>query len=121
MSVDELASSPTLLAGRRVLLREGVRCHDLRTILLKPKTAKGWRETVRRMADRSVVLDPIAENQQWAVTSYLIAISPNCSGPVPTNVAMSSVSSLLNRQQPPPRPGSPAETTLRYRGRAAHI
>ena len=76
VSVDELASSPTLLAGRRVLLRECVRCHDLRTILLKPKTPKGWRETVRRMADRSVVLDPIAENQQWAVTSYLIAISP---------------------------------------------
>ncbi len=41
-----------------------------------PRTPKNWRQTVRRMADRSTIFNPIAEPEQWAVTAYLIAISP---------------------------------------------
>ena len=51
-------------------------CHDLRTVLARPRTPENWHQTVQRMADRSTLLAPIAEDQQWEVTAYLIAISP---------------------------------------------
>lgn len=71
-----LASSPGLEAGQDVLLDECVTCHDLRTVLARPRTPADWRQTVRRMADRSTSLSPITEQQQWEVTAYLTAISP---------------------------------------------
>ena len=58
-----------------VLLRRCVQCHDLRTVLLRPRTPANWVRTVTRMADRSV-FTPITEPQQWAVATYLIAITP---------------------------------------------
>jgi len=66
----------SLRAGRGVLRRECVECHDLRTVLAKPRTPQNWRQTVQRMADRTTLLNPLDENEQWQVTAYLIAISP---------------------------------------------
>jgi len=71
-----LATPGSLRAGQAVLRRECVECHDLRTVLAKPRTPQNWRQTVRRMADRTTQLDPLEENEQWLVTAYLIAISP---------------------------------------------
>jgi cytochrome c5 len=71
-----LAAPESLRAGRDVLRRKCVRCHDLRTALARPRTPENWRSTVRRMADRTTLLDPIDEDEQWQVTAYLIAISP---------------------------------------------
>ncbi len=65
-----------LRAGRQVLRRDCIECHDLRTVLARPRTPENWRMTVRRMADRTTMLDPLDEEQQWLVTAYLIAISP---------------------------------------------
>jgi mono/diheme cytochrome c family protein len=59
-----------------VLRRECIECHDLRTVLAKPRTPDGWRQTVRRMADRTTMLNPLEEEEQWLVTAYLVAISP---------------------------------------------
>lgn len=75
-SLDEVASPQGLHAGQQVLLTECITCHDLRTVLARPRTPRNWRQTVERMADRSTLLSPITEEQQWQVTAYLIAISP---------------------------------------------
>ncbi len=71
-----LASSAGLAEGREVLTRKCTQCHDLRTILVKPRTPEAWHNTVKRMATRSTTLNPIDESEQWSVTAYLVAISP---------------------------------------------
>ena len=72
----QLTSTDGLLAGRSVLVNKCSQCHDLRTVLVRPRTPREWRQTVSRMANRSTVLSPIDETEQWQVTAYLIAISP---------------------------------------------
>ncbi len=74
--IQELSTREGLMAGREVLKRRCTQCHDLRTVLARPRTPSVWRETVRRMANRSTVLQSITEREQWQVTAYLIAISP---------------------------------------------
>ncbi len=76
VEIGRLASPEALMAGRDVLTSKCSQCHDLRTVLARPRTPDQWRETVRRMAQRSTVLNPITETDQWDVTAYLIAISP---------------------------------------------
>jgi cytochrome c5 len=74
--LPQIASPSGLRQGRGVLLRKCVQCHDLRTILAKPRTPESWVDLVRRMAERSV-FDPISETEQWYATAYLVAISPD--------------------------------------------
>ena len=74
--LQQIASPSGLSQGRGVLLRKCVQCHDLRTILAKPRTPENWVDLVRRMAERSV-FDPISEMEQWYATAYLVAISPD--------------------------------------------
>jgi len=45
-------------------------------VIARPRTPDGWRQTVRRMADLTSSLTPISEDQQWQVTAYLVALSP---------------------------------------------
>jgi len=73
---QRLASVHSLRAGQRVLRQECIECHDLRTVLAKPRTPQNWRQTVRRMADRTTLLNPLGEEEQWQVTAYLVALSP---------------------------------------------
>ena len=72
----QLATHASLRAGQRVLRQQCIECHDLRTVIARPRTPDAWRQTVRRMADRTTLLDPIDEQQQWQVTAYLVALSP---------------------------------------------
>ena len=74
--LQELASSKGLTDGRIVLTKKCTQCHDLRTILAKPRTPSAWQKTVKRMSNRSTVLTPISQSEQWQVLAYLIAISP---------------------------------------------
>ena len=53
-----LATDEGLLEGRDVLRSKCVQCHDLRTILARPRTPENWRQTVRRMAQRSTGAEP---------------------------------------------------------------
>ena len=71
-----LVSPNALRAGRDVLRQECVDCHDLRTVLARPRTPENWRQTVRRMADRMSLVDRLEDDKQWQVTAYLVAISP---------------------------------------------
>ena len=73
--VEELATVKSFKQGRDVLLSKCVQCHDLRTVLVKPRTPDNWVQTVNRMAERAV-FNPISEEEQWRVATYLIAISP---------------------------------------------
>ncbi len=82
--LDELASVAGLQTGRRVLLNKCVQCHDLRTVLVRPKTPEAWLQTVNRMADRAVIGKPIEERERWHVAAYLVAISPDLQQAVKT-------------------------------------
>jgi mono/diheme cytochrome c family protein len=79
---DLLTRPSTLRAGRLVLSRKCVQCHDVRTILSRPQPPESWRRVVGRMAERSVILDRITEPEELAVTAYLIAVSPQLRQPV---------------------------------------
>jgi cytochrome c2 len=75
-SLNELATPKSFSLGRDVLLSKCVQCHDLRTVLIKPRTPEQWVQTVSRMAERAV-FNPISEQEQWYAATYLIAISPD--------------------------------------------
>ncbi len=72
----DLSSKKGLIADRRILAAQCVQCHDLRTVLARPRTPQAWQQTVSRMANRSTILNPITDDDQWFVTAYLIAVSP---------------------------------------------
>jgi len=74
--LDDLASKKGLIAGRRILTAKCIQCHDLRTVLARPRTPKAWQQTVARMANRSTILNPITQDDQWFVVAYLVAVSP---------------------------------------------
>jgi mono/diheme cytochrome c family protein len=72
-----LATADAIDAGREVLLDKCVRCHDLKTILAKPRSPAGWWETVERMAEKPALFSPLKEPELYDVTAYLIAITPD--------------------------------------------
>ncbi len=73
--LGELATVGSLQAGRSVLLRKCVVCHDLKTILTRPRSPSDWVNTVERMAIKPAFTAPISELEQWQASAYLIAIS----------------------------------------------
>ncbi len=75
VKLADLETVVSLRQGRDVLLSKCVQCHDLRTVLVKPRTPDNWVQTVNRMAERAV-FNPISDEEQWRVATYLIAISP---------------------------------------------
>ena len=75
--LDQLASKRKLREGQHVLQRKCVICHDMRTILAKPRTPPDWVRLVNRMAIKPVIGEPIFEEEQWSVSTYLIAITPD--------------------------------------------
>lgn len=75
--LDLLASKRKLREGQHVLQRKCVVCHDLRTILAKPRTPPDWVRLVNRMAIKPVIGEPIFQEEEWSVSTYLIAITPD--------------------------------------------
>lgn len=73
--IDQLATVEALQAGRRVLLKKCVVCHDLKTVLTRPRSPSDWVNTVERMAIKPAFSEPITEFEQWQASAYLIAIS----------------------------------------------
>lgn len=79
-STDTLANivSPSgLHEGREVLLHKCAVCHDMRTILMKPRSAKSWYSVVDRMAEKPNLGPPLSLADIPRVTAYLVAISPD--------------------------------------------
>ena len=75
--LDQLASKRKLRDGQHVLQRKCVVCHDLRTILVKPRTPTDWVRLVNRMAIKPMIGEPIYQEEEWSVSAYLIAITPD--------------------------------------------
>ncbi len=75
-SAARFSSVASLRAGQRVLRNKCITCHDLRLVLARPRTPANWHQTVQRMARRSTVATTISTDEQWQVTAYLVALSP---------------------------------------------
>lgn len=73
--IEELVTIEALQAGRDVLAGKCVVCHDLKTILVQPRTPSAWWKTVERMASKPSFDDPMTEDELFRVTAYLVAIS----------------------------------------------
>ena len=71
----DLSTAESLRAGRDVLAGKCIACHDLKTILVQPRTPAGWWKTVERMAIKPSFSAPMTDNELYVVTAYLIAIS----------------------------------------------
>lgn len=74
--LPSLASVDGLLQGRQLMRTKCVQCHDLRTIISKPRTPKNWRDTVERMANRASIFSEFSLLERWQITAYLVAITP---------------------------------------------
>jgi cytochrome c5 len=74
---DDLVTLKGLDRGRKVLVEQCTACHDMRTILARPRTADAWFDVSARMAEKpSVFGAPIAEEDLPYVAAYLTAITP---------------------------------------------
>jgi len=71
-----LATKRSLFKGRRVLMGKCVKCHDMRTILAKPRPPQSWHNVVVRMAEKPTLGSPMTDADLTFVTAYLIAITP---------------------------------------------
>ena len=76
VEVKTLVSEDAFAAGFNVLTGKCAVCHDMRTILYKPRTGKGWYSVVHRMTKKPIIGPPISRNDSLHVTAYLIAITP---------------------------------------------
>ncbi len=78
VSVDELVSTESFDRGRRVLVSKCITCHDMRTVLVKPRTAKGWYSINLRMLEKPAVFGEALDVADLPyVTAYLVAITPD--------------------------------------------
>ena len=76
-SIETLTSDDGFRRGRQELVGPCVRCHDMRTVLAKPRSAKGWYKVVDRMLEKpSVFGEPLDPADVPYVTAYLVAITP---------------------------------------------
>lgn len=72
-----LATEEMLHAGREVLLNKCTHCHDLRTVIARPRTPEDWFRTVSRMAAKPSIGQTIELDEQKRVATYLTAITPD--------------------------------------------
>lgn len=79
VDVASLSSEDSLVRGREILVNKCVTCHDMRTILVQPRTGQRWFEVVARMMDKPdpFATEPLLEEELPYVTAYLIAITPD--------------------------------------------
>ncbi|MDC0721410.1 c-type cytochrome [Nannocystis bainbridge] len=71
----DLTTVDALRHGREILATKCVVCHDLKTVLVQPRSPAGWWRTVERMADKPMFEDPMTERELYDVTAYLVAIT----------------------------------------------
>ena len=64
-------------AGVETLTRKCVACHDMRTILAKPRSAQGWYSVNQRMLKKPTLGERLYDHEIPAVTAYLVAITPD--------------------------------------------
>ncbi len=73
----QLVTHDSMKEGRDVLMYKCAVCHDMRTVLMKPRSASSWYKLSDRMADKPNLGPPLLPEDIPMVTAYLVAISPN--------------------------------------------
>lgn len=76
VNLHELASEDSLEAGRHVLLDKCVMCHDLKTVITKPRTPADWVRTSVRMVEKPSLAGILSYDEGYKAAAYLIAITP---------------------------------------------
>jgi mono/diheme cytochrome c family protein len=77
VKLEPLATVAALDSGRQAMVTQCAVCHDLRTVLLRPRTPSDWLQTVSRMAEKPNPTGIISPTQQQRIVAYLIAITPD--------------------------------------------
>lgn len=73
-----LTTEDGLRRGKHVLVSKCVVCHDMRTILVKPRTAAAWYDVNTRMLEKPSIFRQQLEPEEIPyVTAYLVAITPS--------------------------------------------
>jgi mono/diheme cytochrome c family protein len=75
--LHKLATRDALAAGRQVVIEKCVTCHDLKTILDRPRTPEDWWNTVERMGDKPTLYVTLDDRELEEAAAYLIAITPD--------------------------------------------
>jgi mono/diheme cytochrome c family protein len=75
--LELLSSVSALRAGRNEMLNNCTGCHDLRTVLIRPRPPSDWVQVITRMADKPNPQGIISLEQQQHIAVYLMAISPD--------------------------------------------
>jgi|GEM_PF-617220 len=77
VDIEKLTTRAGFEKGRQVLVKQCIVCHDMRTILAKPRTPQRWYDVSMRMLDKpSVFGEQLLAEDIPAVTAYLAAITP---------------------------------------------
>jgi mono/diheme cytochrome c family protein len=77
VKLESLATVAALDSGRQAMVSECATCHDLRTVLLRPRTPSDWLQTVSRMAEKPNPTRLVSVLEQQRIVAYLIAITPD--------------------------------------------
>lgn len=77
VDVARLSTEKSLRKGRRVLLDKCVACHDLKTVIARPRTPEDWVRTNRRMVTKPTLGVVISELEGHQAAAYLVAITPD--------------------------------------------
>jgi len=78
VDVESLVAEKSFDRGRQILVKKCITCHDMRTILVKPRTAKGWYKVNQRMLEKPAVFGEQLDSEDVPfVTAYLVAITPD--------------------------------------------
>jgi cytochrome c5 len=75
--IDRLVTEESMEEGIETLTKKCVACHDMRTILAKPRSAQGWYSVNLRMVKKPTLGERLYEHEIPAVTAYLVAITPD--------------------------------------------
>ena len=75
--IASLVTQESMESGIDTLTRKCVACHDMRTILAKPRSAQGWYSVNQRMLKKPTLGERLYDHEIPAVTAYLVAITPD--------------------------------------------
>jgi mono/diheme cytochrome c family protein len=108
----QLATAEQLEHGRNLLVTKCVVCHDLRTILKRPRTAPEWHDVVERMLEKPSVSRPLEPEDVPPVTAYLVGITPDLKASKKRQKVQEEAAKAATAEPPapatPPAPGEPA-------------
>jgi mono/diheme cytochrome c family protein len=112
--LDQVVSPRGLQEGRHVLVSKCTGCHDMRTILVQPRTAARWLDVSWRMLEKPNPFgEEITNADVVAVTAYLVAITPDLQQSRKRQHALEekAAAAIAVLQSPEPAPVPPATPT----------